>query len=134
MAAGQVRVGILADSMTQPRWVRHMLERILAEANARFDVVVLNGGSGEDVGPPTGVLDRIRRYWRVRRQLLFIAFKRFDHAKFRTSPDAFEMVDVSDLLEEGSEAPLRAKPWDPALIGYSSAALEEELRRRSAEG
>ncbi len=93
-----VKVGILADSMIQPAWARTMLERILAEGNATIEVVVLNGGRGPADAPPTGILDRLGRYWRARDRLLFLAFDRFDRRKFRTDPDAFSDVDVSDLL------------------------------------
>ena len=99
MEQRQVRVGILADSLTQPAWVRCMLERILAEGHARFSVVVLNGSSEEGQGPPTGPIDRLRRYWKARDRLPYILFERFDRWKFRPERDAFESVDVSDLFE-----------------------------------
>lgn len=38
---------------------------------------------------------------------------------------------VVDLLAVEPLLPA-ARPWDPALMGYSSGALEEELRRRQA--
>ena len=75
-----------------------MLERIKDEGSSCFSVVVLNSSEGKDEGSPTGLFDRLRRYWKARSRLLFLAFGRFDRWKFRTMPDAFEMVDVSDLL------------------------------------
>jgi len=39
---------------------------------------------------------------------------------------------ISELLAEQAEVPIEQKPWDPGLIGYSTEALEEELRRRSS--
>ena len=41
---------------------------------------------------------------------------------------------VSELLEDATEAAPRAKEWDPALMSYATAALEEELRRRTENG
>ena len=37
---------------------------------------------------------------------------------------------VVELLAEQTGAPVVAKDWDPVLMGYSTAALEEELDRR----
>jgi len=37
---------------------------------------------------------------------------------------------VVELLDEGAQAPIVARAWDPALLQYSDEALEEELRRR----
>jgi len=41
---------------------------------------------------------------------------------------------VVELLER--DTPLRpvSEPWNPALMGYATAALEEELARRAREG
>ena len=100
MSGPQVRVGILADSLSQPAWVRHMLERILDEGHARFEVVVLNQDDGNEESTPTrgGLMGRLSSYWRSRSQILFLLFDRLDRRKFKTAPDAFEMVDISDLV------------------------------------
>ncbi len=37
---------------------------------------------------------------------------------------------IVELLQEQSEAPIEQRAWDPALLAYSDAALQEELRRR----
>ena len=77
-----------------------MLERILSEGHAEFSVVVMNSGHEESEAPPKNVLDRMARQWRARGSFLFRLYRRFDERKFRASPDAFEMVDVADLLAE----------------------------------
>lgn len=38
---------------------------------------------------------------------------------------------IVQLLAPSDDAPPTRKDWDAALMGYSSSALEEELRRRS---
>lgn len=38
---------------------------------------------------------------------------------------------VSEILSDQANLPIEQKPWDPGLLGYSTDALEEELRRRS---
>lgn len=38
---------------------------------------------------------------------------------------------IVELLAPSDDAPPTSKDWDVALMGYSSSALEEELRRRS---
>lgn len=40
---------------------------------------------------------------------------------------------VSELLDDQFDVPLEQKPWDEALLGYSTEALEEELERRSGD-
>ena len=40
---------------------------------------------------------------------------------------------VSELLDDQFDVPLEQKPWDAALLGYSTEALEEELERRSGD-
>lgn len=37
---------------------------------------------------------------------------------------------IVELLAEDEEAPVTQRPWGPELLHYSTAALEEELRRR----
>ena len=37
---------------------------------------------------------------------------------------------VADLLQRDAPFVAGSKPWDPALMGYSDTALEEELSRR----
>lgn len=38
---------------------------------------------------------------------------------------------IVELLAPNDDAPPPQRDWDPTLMGYSSAALEEELRRRA---
>ena len=40
---------------------------------------------------------------------------------------------VANLLDEGAQAPIVAKAWDPGLLQYSDEALHEELRRRTRD-
>ncbi len=129
MRGNQVRVGILADSLTQPAWVRYMLERILAEGHARFEVVVLNSGDEAEVAPPSGLFDRLRRYWKARDQFLFLLFDRFDRRKFRFAPDAFEMVDCSDLLSDVTVIPVT-----PRRTRFSDFIEGEDLARVKEAG
>ena len=39
--------------------------------------------------------------------------------------------EIVALLDDAAEAPIEQRDWDPALMGYSDEALNEELRRRS---
>ncbi len=41
---------------------------------------------------------------------------------------------VVELLERDTPLEPASRPWDPALMGYADAALEEELARRSRGG
>jgi hypothetical protein len=41
---------------------------------------------------------------------------------------------VADLIQRDSPFVAGSKPWDPALMGYSDDALDEELDRRRRRG
>jgi len=86
------------DSYDQPAWVVRMLERILKGASADIVCVVLNDGDGGHA-PPKGILGRFASYWRHRKQFLFLLFQRLDRRRGLAGPDAFELSDVSDLLD-----------------------------------
>ena len=39
--------------------------------------------------------------------------------------------EIVTLLDDAGDVPIEKRDWDPTLMAYSDAALEEELRRRS---
>ena len=97
MTTGQVnekrplRVGLLLDSFTQPRWVSTIINDIQNSSIARICLVVKN--EAPDQQPLPG---RVRSYWKNRNYLLYALYNRLDAR--RPAADAFEGVDVQELL------------------------------------
>src|SRR6187431_1931423 len=76
-----LRLGIIVDSLVQPRWVRRSLEKALASGVAKLELVVkvepANNANGS---------------------LLYQLYNRFDQKLFKA--DATELVSIEDLLHE----------------------------------
>jgi hypothetical protein len=85
--AEALRVGLWVDSFLLPRWQRRLIEEIQTSSWAHV-VLVLPGAA-----PP-------RR--RGARHLLHDLYARFDERVFREEPDAFERVDVRDLVADAA--------------------------------
>jgi len=88
-----LRVGLLLDSFTQPRWVYTIIQNIQNSSVAKICLVVKNEGSNEQ--PSAG---RLRSYWKNRNYLLYAVYNRVDARLPEGKPDAFEDVDVQELL------------------------------------
>jgi hypothetical protein len=69
-----------------------MLEQITASDHATIELVVLNGS----LRPRVSLLRRVAQN---RHHLLYIAYTWIDQRVFRGSPDAFDLVDVSTMLD-----------------------------------
>jgi hypothetical protein len=82
-----LNVGLLIDGFIQPAWIRLMLARLRAAPFARLALVVLDPARGERSA--SGLAAKTRsalRAWAVDAQ--------------RAPPDAFALVDVSDLVAD----------------------------------
>jgi hypothetical protein len=91
---GRLRVGLLLDSESAPRWVRRVIRDIQASSAADIVLVVRNVA---EAPPRPGVA---RRLWTRRRHLLYRLYTRLDYRLFEVEPDALEEVSVADLLRD----------------------------------
>jgi hypothetical protein len=91
--AQMLKVGLLIDSMIQPRWVRRVVETIQNSNCARVTLVVRN--TTVATPPPS-----IRRWLSQPEHVLYKVYTRLDDLAFRREcrPDAFERVPIDDLL------------------------------------
>ncbi|HEY0872612.1 MAG TPA: hypothetical protein VGD94_04000 [Vicinamibacterales bacterium] len=91
-----LKVGLLVDSLVQPRWVRRVIETIQASDCARVTLIVQN------TPVPTAPTPLVSRLSRRRRHLFYSIYTRLDDYLFRREckPDAFERVSVEDLLPD----------------------------------
>ncbi|HKN83956.1 MAG TPA: hypothetical protein VJW17_10980 [Pyrinomonadaceae bacterium] len=77
------RIGLIIDSLFQPRWVRRCLEKILAAKVAEFVVVVKLPPAKQSEAP-----------------LLYKLYNRIDRRFFEATPDALEPESVDDLVDD----------------------------------
>ena len=90
-----LRVGLLVDSFTQPRWVSKIINDIRASSVAEICLVVKNEAT-EHEPPRRG---RLHSYWKNRNYLLYALYYRLDARKeVASTKDAFEEVDVQESL------------------------------------
>lgn len=90
-----LRIGLLLDSLTQPRWVHRIVTQIQASACAQIALVVLNGGpAGEHTAAPAG----LRKLAVYRHDLLYLLYRKLDERLFAPPGHAFEPVDLTPLL------------------------------------
>jgi hypothetical protein len=87
-----LRVGLLLDSLTQPRWVFKIIHDIQTSNFAEICLVVKNEAESEQ---PRG---RFQSYWKNRKYLLYAFYNRVDNRVSLPEEDAFEEVDAEELL------------------------------------
>jgi hypothetical protein len=84
-----LRIGLIIDSFTQPRWVRQCLEKIRAAGVASFEAVV-----------------KVPQVERREGPLLYKLYNRLDRSVFPATPDALELVSVEELIDTAPAASL----------------------------
>lgn len=89
-----LRVGLLVDSLTQPRWVSNIINEIKASSIADICLVVKNEAPGQEP------LSRLEAYWKNRNYLLYALYSRLDGRGAMAETDAFEQVDVAESLTD----------------------------------
>ena len=111
-----LRVGLLVDSLTQPRWVEKIIRDIQSSTFATVSLVIKN----EHEESPTS---RLRAYWKNRSYLLYAFYNRLDNRRSKLNPDAFERVDISELV---SNSPIL--PVSPIRKKFSDWFTDEDIR------
>jgi hypothetical protein len=86
-----LRVGLLVDNFSQPRWIPKIIADVQASEIARFVVVVRNTVQPEKT-------PRLQSLWKRRHQLLYVLFDSFERRWFRSEPCAFDLYDVAPRL------------------------------------
>ena len=114
----KLRVGLLVDSLIQPRWIQKVIEDIQRSSIAEIVLVVQN--AAQQSAKPS----RMQSYWRNRRHLLFAAYARFDDFKTKAEPDAFATTTVEALLKECELIQV-----EPVSTKFTDRFRDEDLRR-----
>jgi hypothetical protein len=117
-AGEPLRIGILLDSFMQPRWVRRIMEDVVSSSFSRLVLIVKNN-SGE-LTPPKFT----QRVWQRRNYLFYGIYTKLDNRFSSVSPNAFELVDVSDLCDG-----IEVITVSPIMKKFSDALRDEDLLR-----
>lgn len=104
MEPAPLRVGVMIDGASVPRWIANVLDGIDACASAEVVGFVLNAESR----PRRGVIERV---WANRSSLLYRLYSRIDARRFRTARNPFDQADLSPRL--GRVPVLRVTPIAP---------------------
>ena len=83
-----LRIGILLDSITQPRWVHEVVRSLENSPAVSIATVLLN------TNPPATDPD-LNSGWNY---LLYRAYKQFDKNKFLTQADALQRINISERV------------------------------------
>jgi hypothetical protein len=114
-----LRIGLLVDSLTQPRWVSKIINDIQASEFAEICLVVKNEATSESLG-------RFQSYWKNRKYLLYALYNRVDNRVSLAEANAFEDVDVEQLL--GDVPVLRVMPVMKKFSDWFPDDAVEQIR------
>lgn len=135
----QLRIGLLLDSLDQPKWVHHVIREICASDIAKIVVVIQGDGPSEPKGP---FWHRLARRWR---RLLYLVYSRVDAWWFGSSGSVLATKSIEPLVTRCSILRLRctsgrrADCFDVAelteIVGYElDVALCFGFRRLAGRG
>ena len=88
----KLRIGILLDNYNIPAWSYAMLENIKASSSGEIVLIVKNK---QDAFSKGSLFKRIISH---RKRLLYLIFTKIETALFKTTPNAFELKDIRNIL------------------------------------
>jgi hypothetical protein len=104
-----LRIGVMLDSLRTTAWVAKILRDIPQSEFATLDLVILNDAARPALRP--SLPQRLRNYWI---HGLYNRYSRWDYNRYRMKPDAFETVDVADLVAKTEI--IRTKPIQKGFV------------------
>ena len=87
----RLKIGLLLDSSEISLWEYTIVERLKDSDYASIELIILNDSSKVK----RSLFSRIIKNWE---RLFFILYSKLDQKLFKFKPDAFEVKDISDLL------------------------------------
>jgi hypothetical protein len=88
-----VRVGLLLDSLTEPKWVFNIIRDIQSSEIAEVCLIIKNETTFQQQS-------RFKSYWKNRKYLLYALYIRVDRFAPLVGDDAFADVDLTELLAD----------------------------------
>jgi hypothetical protein len=119
LTAPKLRVGVMVNALTVTRWVAKIVADIQKSSFARVVLVVRN--SAPAVAPPETWRQRLKSYWT---HSLFERYQRWDRQRYRMEPDAFEEVDLGELLKDANILPVQ-----PIQKGFVDRFAPQDIAR-----
>ena len=119
IAAPKLRIGIMLNSLTVPRWVAKIVADIQQSRFAQVVLVVQN--SSPHAAPKKSWQQRLKGYWT---HSLFERYRRWDRQRHRAELDAFEEADLTGLLGNASILSVR-----PISKGFVDRFASEDIAR-----
>ena len=110
-----LRLGIIIDSVVQPRWVRRSLEKALASGVAKLELVI-------KVAPANG----------TKPSLLYKLYNHYDGKLFKA--DASELVSIEDLLSPAPVSEHATGADLDVLVNFSRAELNTKFAGAAKNG
>ena len=89
-----IRVGLLLDSLTQPKWVCNIIKDIQSSEIAEICLIIKN----ETTAPPAQ--GRLKSYWKNRNYLLYSFYNRLDQRIPLVQENAFEETDLQEVVSD----------------------------------
>src|SRR5688572_9727082 len=87
----RLRIGLLIDSFVQRKWIYKVIQDVQSSGFAEISVVIQNVAETPKKG-------RFESYWKNRKYWLYAMYSKIDETRVRVDPDAFESIDIRDLL------------------------------------
>ena len=118
----RLRVGVLVDALTLPRWCEQVLRDVQASGYGEVVLVIVN----QAPPPPAPRTSRLERLWRNREHLLYALYTKIDQRLFRQSRDPFTETSIEPLVREVPI--LHVVPRQTKHCDYLDAADAERIR------
>jgi hypothetical protein len=112
----RLRVGLLLDSLTQPKWVFNIIKELQGSSFAEICLIIKN----ETIVQPQS---RLSKYWQNRKYLLYAFYNRVD-AHARIQNDALQEINLHEIV-----AKVPVIGVQPVMKKYSDWFPEEAIEK-----
>ncbi len=118
-----LRVGLLVDSLSQPKWIWNIIRDIQASSTSKIVAVILNRAANDDVD---GVGNKSRE---TRDHLLYALYSRLDRYLFSAQLDPLAPADILPLIGGSTRIDVTSETVDGA-DSLSDRNMEDILAQR----
>lgn len=119
----RLRIGLLLDSLIQPRWVAKMLGQV-TDLPLDLSLVIINENA-DSSDSSAGRFERWKRVWANNDFLLYALYKRFERRFYELPLDPFVPTDITPLTE--GLPVLRVRPRQTRFCDYFSDEEVDEI-------
>ncbi len=113
----KLKIGLLLDSVMISAWQFAMIKRIASSSYAQIELLVLNDGGSLYKSK----YDKLQKNWH---QIIYYLFNTFDRKISMRNPDAFEKLNLSEMLQDCPKLKVR-----PIRKKYSDYFVNEDIEK-----